>query len=88
MRVQAESTDELVELSAGPCRLWRGQTEGGIPCFLAVRTIAVPDSVDLTEFDRDLLVNPDPPSIDVELAKAGARAVDHDMHVIDARMFR
>lgn len=88
MKVEAESTDEVVELSAGPCRLWRAQTEGGIPCFLAIRTIAVPEGQDLREFDRDLNVNPDPPSIDVELARAGARAADHDMHVLDARMFR
>jgi hypothetical protein len=88
MKVQAESTDELVEISAGPCRLWRAQTEGGIPCFLAVRTIAVPENYDLSEFDQSLVVNPDPPSIDVELARSGARAVDHDMHVLDARMFR
>jgi hypothetical protein len=88
VKVEAESTDEVIVLSGGKCRLWKGTTAAGVPCFLAVRTIAVPARADLSEFEQDLRVNPDPPSIDAELTRAGARSIDHDLHVIDSRMFR
>lgn len=54
MIVNLESTDKIVELNGVPARVWEGHTEAGVPCHAYVTRIAVSNSVDASEFERDL----------------------------------
>ena len=54
MKVQLESTDKIVTLNGVPARIWEGHTSGGIACHAYVTRIAVADSLDCSEFERDL----------------------------------
>lgn len=57
MRIQIESTRELIEINGAPGRLWEGKTESGIPILCYVTLIAVkegqPESV-YAEFESEL----------------------------------
>lgn len=59
MKVQLESTDKVIELIVGgvaiPARLWEGETEAGVKCHAYITRIAVANSDDSAEFERDLL---------------------------------
>ena len=48
-------------------RVWRGVTPGGIQCTLFVHRIAVHDSQDVAEFDRELRVQLPPAEFFVPL---------------------
>lgn len=58
MKITIESTDKCVELR-GPdgtmvARIWEGQTESGIPIYAYVTRIAVEQTENQTEFEREL----------------------------------
>ncbi len=57
MRVTAESTEKIVELSARgpiPARVWEATTEGGVKCFLFVTRVMVREDQDQSQFDAEL----------------------------------
>ena len=54
MQIQIESTEIITSLDGFECRLWKGVTADGIECKVFVHRIAVDQSFDLTQFDRDL----------------------------------
>jgi len=58
MKVQLESTSKIVELEINgvivPARIWDGHTENGVVCHAFITRIAVANSEDATEFERDL----------------------------------
>jgi hypothetical protein len=55
MKITIEPTDRMIDINNGtPARIWEGKTEKGISCILAVTRIAVHDSQDTAEFERDL----------------------------------
>jgi hypothetical protein len=56
MILRIVSTNEITEISGVRMRVWRGVTPGGIQCTLFVHRIAVHDSQDAAEFDRELSV--------------------------------
>lgn len=65
MKVALESTDKIVQLNGVPARIWEGYTAGGVPCHAYVTRIAVSESVDSAEFDRELQVHR-PPSAEIQ----------------------
>lgn len=55
MKATVESTREIVTLNGIPARIWRGQTEKGVPVHFYVTRVAVPeDAASFAEFERDL----------------------------------
>jgi hypothetical protein len=60
MKITIESTDMMVEVQGVPCRMWRGVTEGGVGCDVAVRILRVRTDSDRAEFERELKEMPEP----------------------------
>ena len=58
MKVTLESTTKTVMLVVDgvqvPARVWEGVTEKGIPCHALITRIAVHNSLNAEEFERDL----------------------------------
>lgn len=64
MQVQLKSTDKVVTLNGVPARIWEGHTAAGVPCHAYVTRIAVHESLDASEFERELQQHK-PPSADI-----------------------
>ena len=58
MKITIESTTKTVELVIGaatvPARIWEGQTESGIPVHCFITRVAVHESLDVSQFEREL----------------------------------
>lgn len=54
MKLTIESTDQITQLDGVPVRVWQGRTEAGVPCIMFVHRIAVANSVDQSQFDKEL----------------------------------
>ena len=54
MQVQLESTEKVVTLNGVPARIWEGHTAAGVRCHAYVTRIAVSDSDDVSQFEREL----------------------------------
>jgi len=58
MKVTLENTDKVVLLTLGdvtvPARIWEGTTANGIACHAYITRIAVADTDNAVEFERDL----------------------------------
>lgn len=71
MKVTLESTTKVTTLMRNgaevPVRIWEGVTAGGIRCHAYIALIAVSDSDDAKEFERDLREQR-APSADIERA--------------------
>lgn len=65
MKITIESTTKIVELNRVPARIWEGHTESGIPVHCYVTRIAVHESQDCSEFERELEEHRKP-SVEVE----------------------
>jgi hypothetical protein len=63
MEVSLRSTTKIVELIVDgkpvPARVWEGETAGGVRCHAFITRIGVRDDRDATEFERELLKQPD-----------------------------
>lgn len=55
MRIQIESTDNLVRLDGTLCRVWDGFTEKGMPCKVFVLRVAMDEQQSTLEADQDLV---------------------------------
>jgi hypothetical protein len=55
MKITIEATDQLTTIDGVPVRVWRGETEDGVPCQVFVHRIAVRYDQDCTRFDRELV---------------------------------
>jgi hypothetical protein len=57
MNLKLQSTDEMGEIIVGdvavPCRIWRGESDRGVPCLVFVTRIAVDDRY-VAEFEAEL----------------------------------
>lgn len=75
MKITIVPTSDLTEYNGVKCRIWKGQTESGIPVALAVRGVIVNEESRQVEFQRDLIETV-PPAEDKEVplrtALAGA----------------
>ena len=60
MRITVDSTTKIVELNGVPARIWEGNTDSGIPVHCYVTRIAVLDTDDREEFERELSVCREP----------------------------
>ena len=54
MKIRIESTDQITTLQGVECRVWKGITEQGTPCFVFVHRLAVHNLLDSSDFDREL----------------------------------
>ena len=54
MQLMIEATDEITSMENVPVRVWRGVTQSGVPCIVFVHRIAVHNSEDQSQFDREL----------------------------------
>lgn len=54
MNIAVTSTDQVVEIDGVLTRVWRGISEGGVPCDVYVRSVAVDERLPSYEFERDL----------------------------------
>ena len=60
MKLEIESTDEIVELNGVPARVWQGKTESGIEVFCFVTRVAVASDADQAQFEAELQSVPPP----------------------------
>lgn len=58
MKMTIESTDKITEIAGVSCRVWRGVTEHGIRCDLAIPMIRVREDADRREFEDQLKTLP------------------------------
>ncbi len=69
MQVTLQSTTKIVELRIDgtnvPARIWEGQTANGVRVHAYIIRIAVKDTDDVAEFDRDLKEHA-APSVEVQ----------------------
>ena len=58
MKVHLKSTTKIVTLNVNgfdvPARIWEGHTENGVACHAYITRIAVANTDNSAEFDRDL----------------------------------
>lgn len=54
MQLKITGTTKIVELNGVPARVWVGRTGTGIPIHCFITRIAVADSEDQAEFEREL----------------------------------
>ena len=54
MKIQIESTNAITEINGVAVRVWTGVTESGIPCIVFVHRIAVRETADASDFEREL----------------------------------
>jgi hypothetical protein len=54
MKITIESTDTITILDGVHCRVWRGITERGAECELAIPSIRVPAGSDAAELEAEL----------------------------------
>jgi hypothetical protein len=60
MRMQIESTAEIVTIYGVACRQWKGVTENGIECHVFIKAIACHRDDDAAEFQQELIELPQP----------------------------
>lgn len=57
MKITAESTEKIVTLESDvpvQARIWEAVTAGGVKCHLYVTRVAVEDTQDQAQFEREL----------------------------------
>lgn len=68
MKLTIEPTNEITQLSAGPCRVWRGTAENGGTVFVFTRFVAIAENApaaDHEAFDRELVRTAEPTVLEV-----------------------
>ena len=66
MTITLESTTRLVEINGMPARVWEGQTDTGIPITALLTRIAVQESEDQQQFERELVSCRPPSNVAIE----------------------
>ena len=54
MRIQLESTSQIVEVNGVPARVWEGATESGVAVACLITRIAVKRDADCSQFEAEL----------------------------------
>lgn len=71
MKIQLESTQQIVKVNDIDCRVWTGATESGIPIQALITRVAVRSSSDCSEFEAELREHnspkPDPQAFPLKL---------------------
>jgi hypothetical protein len=60
VKITIEATEIITQINGQMYRVWRGVTEKGVPCDLAIRSIRVRDIADQSQFDQELKEIPAP----------------------------
>lgn len=64
MKITIESTSKIVNVNGVPARVWEGASESGVQVHCFVTRIAVRDTDDCSQFERELEEHRKP-SVDV-----------------------
>jgi hypothetical protein len=68
MRITLESTDQFTKKAGVECRIWAGETAGGVAIIALIPRIAVKIDAQLLQFEKELIaVPPFTPFIDLRL---------------------
>jgi len=54
VKLTIESTTRVISVNGVPARVWEGTSEAGVPVYLAVTRVSVPEGADQSEFTREL----------------------------------
>lgn len=54
MKLTIESTTRVISVNGVQARVWEGTSEAGVPVYLAVTRVAVPESADQSQFAKEL----------------------------------
>lgn len=54
MKITLEQTTQIHQINGVPARLWEGKTESGIEIQVLITRIAVHNSQDCSQFEREL----------------------------------
>jgi hypothetical protein len=60
MRIELQSTGQIVELDGVACRVWEGKTAAGVRLTAFIARVAVDRADDAREFERELIGTPQP----------------------------
>lgn len=60
MKIELESTAQIVECNGVECRVWQGKTAAGVPLTAFIARVAVDRAHDATQFERELRETPHP----------------------------
>lgn len=63
MKITLENTSKIVEFNGVPARVWEGKTESGVTVVAFITRVAVPDTEDCTQFDRELQATRQPSAL-------------------------
>jgi hypothetical protein len=54
MKIAIENTSKIVSFNGIDCRVWEGDTEGGVPVIVFIPRIAVRNDLDTSQFEAEL----------------------------------
>lgn len=55
MKATMVATDVITSIDGVPCRIWKGETEGGVPFVAFIHRVAVDHGEDTAQFERELV---------------------------------
>jgi hypothetical protein len=55
MKIELESTGQVVEVNGVLCRVWEGKTAAGVPLTAFIARVAVERAEDSRQFERELV---------------------------------
>jgi hypothetical protein len=61
MKITMESIKQMTAVNGQLCRVWKGVTEGGVPCFVFTKLLKVAGAENQAEFERELEATLPPP---------------------------
>lgn len=64
MKITLTNTSRIVQVNGVPARVWEGETEKGVKVYALITRIAAHTEGDNSDFERELLEQPAPPSDD------------------------
>lgn len=54
MKLTIKATDKIIDVDGVECRLWEGETENGVSCYVFIHRIAVANDENQKQFEREL----------------------------------
>lgn len=60
MKLELQSTGQIVEMNGVLCRVWEGKAESGVPVTAFIARVAVDRAHDSSQFERELVETSQP----------------------------
>lgn len=60
MKIEIESTENILQLDGVPCRVWEGKLEDGSPCYVYVHLVAVRGDYPQEQYAKELKAQLEP----------------------------